>query len=128
MSTLDGSSRPGGTPPGRFTWRMLATVLGSQSLVVFFGALVGRGMAGKDSSAWSFILLCVLAGVCVLAAGLVRRPGGVLLGTVVQVLTVLSGFLVPMMFLVGLVFLGLWVLCLHQGRRIDAAEATRLAA
>lgn len=125
MSTPDGSRRPGAIASGRFTWRMLATVLAGQALVIFFGALVARGMAGNDSSATPFVVMCLLSVASVLAAGLVRRPGGVLIGWAVQVATLLCGFLVPMMFLVGAIFTGLWVLCLRVGRQVDGAEAAR---
>ena len=38
-------------PLGKFTWRMLATVLGGQAVVLFFGAQVARGLAIADG-AW----------------------------------------------------------------------------
>lgn len=125
MSTPDGPRRPGAIASGRFTWRMLATVLAGQAIVIFFGALVARGFAGNDSSATPFIVMCVLSVASILAAGLVRRPGGVIVGWAVQIATLLCGFLVPMMFLVGAIFIGLWLLCLRVGRQVDGAEAAR---
>ena len=122
MSTADAASAPA-IRSGRFTWRMLAAVLGGQSVVIFFGALVGRGFAGNDSSSTPFVALSLLALACLVAAGLVRRPGGVAIGWAVQALTVASGLLVTAMFGVALIFLALWVLCLRVGRRIDAQEA-----
>ena len=122
MSSAETAARPG-VASGRFTWRMLAAVLGGQSVVIFFGALVGRGFAGNDSSSTPFVALSLLALACLVAAGLVRRPGGVAIGWVVQALTVASGLLVTAMFGVALIFLALWVLCLRVGRRIDAQEA-----
>lgn len=125
MSTHD-VRRPGAIASGRFTWRMLAAVLGSQSVVIFLGALVARGLAGNEAST-GFVAMCALAVASLVAAGLVRRPGGVALGWAVEVAMVLCGVLVPMMFLVGGIFLGLWVLCLRAGRRIDAQEAAQAA-
>ena len=122
MSSAEIAARRG-VASGRFTWRMLAAVLGGQSIVIFFGALVGRGFAGNDSSSTPFVALSLLALACLVAAGLVRRPGGVAIGWVVQALTVASGLLVTAMFGVALIFLALWVLCLRVGRRIDAQEA-----
>ena len=33
---------------GKFTWRMLATVLGGEALCIALGALVARGLAATD--------------------------------------------------------------------------------
>jgi hypothetical protein len=117
---------------GKFTWRMLATVLAGQSIVIFFGALVARAIAatGPDVHRSSGYLLVGtgVAALCLLAAGSLRRPWGVTLGWVVQLATLLSATVVPMMLVVGVVFLALWFLCLVQGRRIDTADAQRAAA
>ena len=113
---------------GKFTWRMLATVLGSQALIILLGGLLARGTAmakGADNGhtlLWAGVALAVLAFV---AAGLLRGPLGLPLGWLVQLLTWLSAFVVPAMIGVGLVFTGLWVLCLIKGQEIDAMVAAR---
>ena len=110
---------------GKFTWRMLATVLVGQSIAVFFGALVARAIAatGPDvDRATTYLLVgSALAALCILAAGMLRHPLGLTLGWLVQVLTLVSAFVVPAMLVVGVIFLALWVVCLLQGARIDAA-------
>lgn len=110
-------------------WRMLATVLGSQSLVIFFGALAGRGLdPGQEPvivGLTPFVLMCLLAVLAIVSAGLVRRPFGPGLGWGVQVLSILSGFFVPMMFVVGLVFAALYGYCQRVGRRVDREQADR---
>ena len=116
---------------GRFSWRMLATVLAGESVIVFFGALVARAMAsaGGDDSGGAWLATgSALAVLCIVAAATMRRPWGVTLGWVVQALTLLSGLVVPMMFVVGLFFLALWVTCLVKGAPIDAEMARREAA
>ncbi len=114
---------------GKFTWRMLATVLGGQSVIVFFGALVARAIAASGpDQARSGAYLAVgtgLALVCIVAAGLMRRPWGVTLGWVVQLLTLVSAVILPMMLVVGLIFVALWVTCLVIGTRIDIEQAAR---
>jgi high-affinity Fe2+/Pb2+ permease len=115
---------------GKFTWRMGAVVLGAQSVVVFLGALVARTLAAArgDASSGIYLLVgCGLAVLCLLAAGLMRRPYGVTVGWLIQVATFLSGFVLPMMLIVGVIFLLLWVTCLWQGQRIDAIQAGRAA-
>ena len=114
---------------GKFTWRMLATVLAGQSIVVFFGALVARAMAATGSDvakAGTYLAVgAALAVLCLLAAGTMRRPWGITLGWLVQLATLLSSLIVPMMLVVGLVFLALWVVSLLQGGRVDATMAQR---
>lgn len=83
---------------GKFTWRMCAAVLSAQSIAVFFGALVARGIAVADSSRaatayrWSEAASRVL---CVIAAGAMRSPFGVTLGWLIQVATFAATVIVP---------------------------------
>ena len=69
-----------------------------------------------------------LAVACVLVAGLVRRPGGLQLGFVLQVAALALGLLVPMMFLLGSVFLALYAAAYVVGGRIDREKAEAEAA
>jgi hypothetical protein len=112
---------------GKFTWRMGATVLGGQSIAVFFGALVARGIGASTGDPASSTYLWLGSGLavsCILAAGLMRRPFGVTLGWLIEVATFLSAFVVPAMLVVGIIFTALWVTCLVQGHRIDTLQAT----
>jgi hypothetical protein len=112
---------------GKFTWRMAATVLAGQSIAVFFGALVARGIGASTGDAASSAYLWVgsgLAVLCILAAGLMRRPFGVTLGWLIEVATFVSAVVVPAMLVVGVIFTALWVTCLVQGHRIDTLQAT----
>ncbi|MFW5469824.1 DUF4233 domain-containing protein [Knoellia sp. CPCC 206435] len=113
---------------GTFTWRMLATVLIGQSLVIFLGALLARSTALARGDADAGTLLwagCALGLLAIVAAGLMRGPLGLPLGWLVQVLTWASAALVPAMIGVGLVFTGLWLLCLVKGQGVDAMMAAR---
>ena len=64
-----------------------------------------------------------LAVLCVLTAGLLRRPWAYLVGHALQVGAICLGFVVPVMFLVGAMFAGLWALAYLVGRRIEADRA-----
>ena len=111
---------------GTFTWRMGATVLAAQSIAVFFGALVARGVSLAQSSgpATAYLLVgSALAVLCLIAAGLMRSPVGVTLGWLIQLATFVSAVVVPLMAAVGVIFTALWVTCLVQGARIDEAQA-----
>ncbi|HSI91994.1 MAG TPA: DUF4233 domain-containing protein [Jiangellaceae bacterium] len=61
---------------------------------------------------------------CVVAAALVRRSkAGYILGSVLQVLAVASGFVVPAMFFLGGLFAVLWFVLLRIGPEVDRARA-----
>ncbi len=117
-------------PLGKFTWRMLATVLGGQGLCVLLGALLARSIAATSGDGsptgrlWGGVALGLL---CFVAAGGMRRGWGLQLGWLCQLLTLASALVVPTMFWVALMFGGLWLYCLRSGIRIDAAQAARAA-
>jgi len=111
---------------GRMTRRFAGVVVGSQTLVVFLGALVAWAIAKAqhDAAHTSYLVVgLVLAVLCIVAAGTLRRSWGVTLGWIVEIATVLAGFVLPMMFVVGVMFLALWVTALVQGRKMDALTA-----
>jgi len=112
--------------PGKMTRRLLGVVIGTQGLVVFFGALVARALAAARGSHTSSSLLLIgslLAVLCILDAGLLGRPWGITVGWVLQLAILACAFIVPVMLLVGLLFGALWLTALVQGRKMD--EHTR---
>ncbi|MEP6856013.1 MAG: DUF4233 domain-containing protein [Pedococcus sp.] len=113
---------------GKFTWRMLATVLAGQGIVVFLGALVARGIAlaeGNDAGAGWLWVGTGLALLCFVAAGMMRRPWGVTLGWLIQVATFAAALVVPAMIFVGAIFLVLWVGSLVVCHRVEQEQARR---
>ena len=113
--------------PGKMTRRLLGVVLGTQGLVVFFGALVARALTAANGSHTSgaFLLIgSLLAAACILDAGLLRQPWAITAGWVLQIATLACAFIVPVMLLVGLLFAALWLTALVQGRNMD--EHTRV--
>lgn len=113
--------------PGKMTRRLLGVVIGTQGLAVFFGALVAWGLAsakGSRSSSTFLLIGSLLAVLCIVDAGLLRRRWGVTLGWVLQVATVGCALIVPAMLIVGLLFGALWLMALVQGRNMD--EHTKL--
>lgn len=110
--------------PGKMTRRLAAVTLAGLGMTVFFGALVARQFAvaagDLDGRATTYLLGGTVLGlVCVLTAGLLRRPWGVTLGWVLLVLTAASAVVLPAMAIVALIFGGLWVLSLTQGYKMD---------
>lgn len=94
-----------------------ASVLVFEGLVVLFATLVALDLTDVDpATLWT--LGGGLAVACVLAAALLRRPWGYVLGSVLQVAVLAAGLVVPAMFFLGAVFAGLWFLVLHLGRKV----------
>ena len=66
--------------------------------------------------------------VCLLLAGMLRRPWAYAAGWAVQVAAVALGLAVPMMFLLGAIFALLWGTADLLGRRIERERAAAYAA
>ncbi|HIZ36118.1 MAG TPA: DUF4233 domain-containing protein [Candidatus Ruania gallistercoris] len=100
------------------------TVLWGEVFVIFFALLVAYGLRVADPT-----VLGVLGGVgmvsCAVAARLQRTRAGIVIGSAVQVLLLLGGFLVPTMFVVGAVFAIVWALGVWLGLKIDRERAER---
>lgn len=101
---------------------MAATVLVFEALVVVFAALVAKDLTSL-STAQAVGGGLVFAAVLVLASGLLGRPGGYWAGSVLQVLVVATGVVLPVMLGVGLLFTGLWVAAVVFGTRIERERA-----
>jgi hypothetical protein len=104
---------------------LLAAILVFEALVVALAIPVAVLADGRGTPA--AVTLAVLAVLLVVGAGLVRRPGGVAVGWALQVLVCLSGLLVPAMAVLGLVFLGVWVVALVYGAKGDRLAAENAA-
>ncbi|MDT0446784.1 DUF4233 domain-containing protein [Streptomyces johnsoniae] len=66
--------------------------------------------------------------LCLLLCGMLGRPAGVHLGWALQAGLIASGFVLPVMFLLGGAFAGLWWASVHFGREVDRLKAARAAA
>nr|BFF17899.1 hypothetical protein GCM10025730_14200 [Promicromonospora thailandica] len=109
-----------------------STTLLLEVFLVLFATLVvwslrdsefGRGPLRIESAP----VIWVLGGVLVLVLLVLSRaqgsPAGRAAGTVAQLPVLAMGLLVPMMFLVGGIFVVLWVYALRLGARVDRERA-----
>jgi hypothetical protein len=103
---------------------MCAGMLVLQAVVLFLTGVVTIGMTDIGAGA-SLSLGLGLAVLCVVAAGMLGRPGGYALGWTVQVVSIGLGFVVTAMFFLGVVFGGLWATAYFLGIRIDRERADR---
>jgi hypothetical protein len=63
--------------------------------------------------------------LALVASGLMRRPVGYPLGWLTQLVAVALGLLTPTMYVIGALFLVLWVVTFVLGRRLDEMAAAR---
>ncbi|MFH9858269.1 DUF4233 domain-containing protein [Streptomyces sp. NPDC017202] len=98
-----------------------STLIGEFFIIGFAGLVAMKDADLTTSTVWTVCGIAMF--LCVLLCGVVTRPGGVALGWALQVALVLSGFVVPMMFILGVLFGALWWASVHYGRKIDEAKA-----
>ncbi len=101
---------------------MAATVLVFEALVVVFASLVAKDLSGLGT-AQAVGGGAVLAVVLVLSSGVLGRPGGYWWGSLLQVVVVATGLVLPVMLGVGLLFAGLWTAAVVIGTRIERERA-----
>ncbi len=100
-------------------------VLAFEALVILLALPVATHVNHQGVSAvW---LLAGLAVAAVISAGMVRRPGGLILGSGLQVAILAAGLVAPALAVIGALFAALWVIALVVGRRGEALRAFRLA-
>jgi hypothetical protein len=101
-------------------------VLGFESVVMFLAALVAFGLKALPAlpalGGGAVLCLALLAG-----AGLLRYRWGYAFGWVLQAAVIASALLVPVMWIVGVLFVGLWIYCMVVGARIDREKAAAAA-
>ncbi|WGD36275.1 DUF4233 domain-containing protein [Lysinibacter sp. HNR] len=123
-SETQGETAPS-SPAARSVKRSLASIaLGFQLLIIFLGGLTVFGLSAvepRELGLYGGGVLCLIA---IAAIALLRYPVGYWLGWFVQVALLLSGFLVPVMFIVGGMFAALWIYCIYMGNKLD--ERNRL--
>lgn len=103
-----------------------STVLTLEAFVVFFAALVAFGTEAQGLPPVALLIGGIaFSAVLVLACALLSRNFGYAVGWVLQLLLIATGFLVPMMFLVGVLFALTWWYGIHTGARLDRENAQR---
>ncbi|ATW48528.1 DUF4233 domain-containing protein [Streptomyces xantholiticus] len=101
---------------------LCASTLIGEFFVIGFAGLVA--MKSDDVSMTAVWTVCgVLMLLSLLLCGMITRPGGVQLGWALQIALIASGFVVPAMFFLGVLFAGLWWASVHFGRKVDEAKA-----
>ena len=101
---------------------MCAAMLTLQAIIL--GLSVPVMISVEDVSRTPALVLGLgLVVLCVLVAGSLRRPQAYWVGHAIQVATTALGFLVPIMFFVGLMFAALWFGAFFLSRKIEDDKA-----
>ena len=108
------------------TESLLAVALGLEAFLVFFVTLTVFGLRVLEPVP-AFVGGGVLIVLLVLVARALRYPWGVALGWTLQGVLIATGFLVPLMFVIGAGFAAIWTYCFIKGRQLDTAKARILA-
>ena len=104
---------------------LCSATLGLEAIVVFLGVVVAGTNGDHNNTGLIFTLGFTLMVVLLLAVGTLRRPWGLTFGWLLQIPVLALGFLVPLMFVMGGIFVVLWYVAIHQGSRIDLLKAER---
>jgi hypothetical protein len=125
------ASRPGRAPRARrdrgARESLLSVTLVLEAIMFFFPMLV---VFGKHTlpAGWAFGGGIAAMIVLALASRLTGTRAGVGFGWLLQAAILATGFIEPFMFVVGLVFLALWIFCFVKGGQLDRQNAARRAA
>jgi len=103
---------------------LCASVLFFEAVIAGLAIPTGLALTDRHHPLIVWGGLCLVVGL-LLAAGLLRTSAGYVLGSALQVLLVASGYVLPAMYFLGLVFGGLWVLAIVLARRADRYAALR---
>ena len=106
---------------------MCAAVLSLEAITLGLTTPVMISVAGVDTSTALWVGLGLTV-ACLLLAGLLRAEWAYSLGWVVQGAAIGLGFVVPMMFVLGVIFALLWGAAYFLGRKIERERAAAYAA
>ena len=100
----------------RATRGALAGVLGLEALVVL---LIPRAIAFTTGLGPVRTTICIgLAVLLVVAAAMLRRPWGIAVGSALQIAFLATGIMIVTMFLVGALFIAIWLRLLMLRREL----------
>ena len=103
--------------------RLCATVLFMEAIIIGLAIPVAIEIGHTPGRAAGLAGGC-LAVAAVLLAGVVSRGasrGALAAGSVLQLLVIAAGVVVPVMYALGAIFAGFWVLAIVMGRRAESS-------
>lgn len=102
--------------------RLCATLLCLQAVVTALSIPVAITVAHVPAASAGFTGGgLAVAGLVV--AGLLRYRWAYVAGSILQILVIATGFMVPTMFILGIIFAALWITAIWVARRVEGAPA-----
>jgi len=98
-----------------------STLIGEFFVIGFAGLVAMKQPELTAGTVWTVSGIAMF--LCLALCGMVTRPGGIALGWALQIALIASGFVLPAMFVIGVLFALLWWASVHYGRKIDEAKA-----
>ncbi|GAB2834747.1 DUF4233 domain-containing protein [Streptomyces chlorus] len=98
-----------------------STLIGEFFVIGFAGLVAMKDPDLATGTVWTVCGIAMFLSVAL--CGVITRPGGIALGWALQIVLIVSGVVVPMMFILGALFAVLWWASVHYGRKIDEAKA-----
>lgn len=96
-----------------------------QSVVVFFATLVGFGLQVHPDPAVIWGVGLGISVVLMLFPAVLGKPGSYAVGWILQGIVIALGIWVPLMYILGAVFLAMWAWGMIAGGTIDKARAAK---
>ncbi|QFG26907.1 DUF4233 domain-containing protein [Actinomadura sp. WMMB 499] len=119
---VSGETRQSSGRPKNPVRSLLSAVLTCEALIIGLAAPVA--ITVMDVAGGTAALVCGgLALICLVVTGLLRFPWAVHAGSVLQVVIIATGFMVPAMFVLGAIFGALWATAIWLGRKAESAAA-----
>ena len=107
---------------------MASSVLSLEAFVALFFTLATFGL--KRSEAPPALILgggAVMILLCIFTCAFLRKPAGIIMGWIIQVMFILCGFVLPDMFYIGAAFTACWWYALYKGGQMDVENRRRAA-
>ena len=108
------------------TEMLLSIVLALEAFLVFFVTLSVYGLDILEPAV-AFGGGAALVVLLLICGRLVRYPAGWVFGSLLQLVILATGLLIPLMWAVGALFAGIWIFCYIRGRSIDHQKAAFVA-
>ncbi|MEU6138012.1 DUF4233 domain-containing protein [Nocardioides sp. NPDC047086] len=106
---------------------MCAAIVSMEGLAVALAAPVMISIGGV-SAGLALPLGLGFFVACIVVAGMLRRPWAYWVGWALQVVAIAMGFLISIMFVVGVIFAVLWGMADILGRKIESERAAAFEA
>jgi hypothetical protein len=98
----------------------------TEAFVAFFATLAVFGLRGRELGGGTVLGLgLALVAVLILACAVVKRPWGMALGWVLQIVLIALGVVEPMMYFVGALMTLCWWFAVRTGSRLDRENLQR---